>query len=159
VTGKNLVRCFSRPMSRLGRPALQRRLNESKKASFASNVGNVPPLGDSRLRTALPHAGAEIITKHGCRKLGRSGRRATPSALPIEAPDHGCPRDPGAPVSGQEHVRVLFSAQEFRAFRECWTAAAQALDEKGGTARPGRMTRERRAAIAKKAAQKRWNRS
>jgi hypothetical protein len=36
--------------------------------------------------------------------------------------------------------------------------AAKALGKKGGTARAARMTPERRAEIAKKAAEKRWNR-
>ena len=62
-------------------------------------------ISPSRRRTSIPFgakqdalaaAPKDMITKHEGRKLGRSERRGTPCAPPIEAPDHECLCDWGA---------------------------------------------------------------
>jgi hypothetical protein len=71
-----------------------------------------------------------MITNDEGRQLGRTERRANPSAPPTEALDRECLRDWEGGVSGQEIVRVLFSGPEFVALAGAATPGSveRALD-------------------------------
>ena len=67
---------------------------------------------------------------------------------------------PADVISNAVHVmRVLTGEADDEAPEDGKDKAAQSLGRKGGAARAASMTPERRAEIAKKAAEKRWGKS
>lgn len=65
---------------------------------------------------------------------------------------------PADVIGNAVHVmKVLTGEEDDEAFDDGKDKAAQALGKKGGKARAASMTPERRAEIARKAAEKRWS--